>query len=79
MIVLSGYLGANECYFQSLELELAAQFDYGKQSSFSLMKGSISSVEAAALLALHSFCYSDRFDYERLSQESENYTEISHG
>jgi predicted NBD/HSP70 family sugar kinase len=79
MIILSGYLGANECYFSSVKATLAKQFDYDPQISFQLVRGEISSVDSAALLALHAFCYSDRLDYDRFAQASELYHGASRG
>jgi predicted NBD/HSP70 family sugar kinase len=73
MIILSGYLGANECYFNAVKETLEQQFDHDLRTSFQLVKGEISSVESAALLALHAFCYSDRLDYDRFAQVPELY------
>ncbi|WP_170311934.1 ROK family transcriptional regulator [Sulfitobacter sabulilitoris] len=71
MIVLSGYLGANKDYYRSVKTTLATQFDHNPKTSFRLVRGTISSVEAAALLALHSLCYSDRLDYDRFARVAE--------
>ena len=79
MIVLSGYLGANDVYFQSVKETLTARFDHNPQTSFKLVKGTISSVEAAALLALHSFCYSDRLDYDRFARVAEQSQDATYG
>ena len=79
MIILSGYLGANECYFNAVRTALASQFDYDAKASFQLVKGTISSVEAAALLALHAFCYSNRLDYDRFAHTSEQVFGATHG
>ncbi|WP_162653446.1 ROK family transcriptional regulator [Lentilitoribacter sp. Alg239-R112] len=79
MIILSGYLGANDRYIDGVMAMLAQQFDHDPETSFQLTKGTISSVESAALLALHSFCYSDRFDYDRFARTIEQSEEIAHG
>ncbi len=79
MIILSGYLGSNECYFDAVRSTLADQFDFDPQRSFQLVKGTVSSVEAAPLLALHSFCYSDRLDYDRFASAAEKSEEAAHG
>lgn len=79
MIILSGYLGANECYFSAVKAAMTLQFDYDLQASFQLVKGTISSVESASLLALHAFCYSERLDYDRFARTSERLGEATHG
>ena len=79
MIILSGYLGADDGYFNSVKQALAQQFDFDPQSSFQLVKGTIPSVESAALLALHAFCYSDRLDYDRFARVSEHSWDAVHG
>lgn len=66
MIILSGTLGSNDAYFEGAEEKLITEFGYGPDSGFRLVKGEVSPAEAAALLALHTFCYSDRLDFERL-------------
>lgn len=67
MIILSGYLGANTCYFEAVKSALMRDFDFDPETSFELVKGVIPAVEAAALLALHAFCYSDQLDYDRFA------------
>ena len=79
MIILSGYLGADDCYFNAVRAALTHQFDYDPKASFQLVRGTISSVESAALLALHAFCYSDRLDYDRFARASERSEEATHG
>lgn len=71
MIVLSGILGADEAYFSGAESELAAAYEYGPNSSYRLVRGEVSPSEAASLLALHTFCYSDRLDFERLNESAD--------
>ncbi|MGB3177175.1 MAG: ROK family protein [Albidovulum sp.] len=70
LIILSGTLGSNDAYFSGVEQELATAFAYGALSGFQLVRGQISPAEAASLLALHTFCYSDRLDFERLNQRA---------
>jgi predicted NBD/HSP70 family sugar kinase len=79
MIILSGYLGANDIYFQSVKETLEVRFDHNPKTSFKLVKGTISSVEAAALLALHAFCYSDRLDYDRFARAAEPSEDVIYG
>lgn len=79
MIVLAGYLGANDVYFQSVKETLTTRFDHNPKTSFKLVKGTISSVEAAALLALHAFCYSDRLDYDRLARAAGQSQDATYG
>lgn len=79
MIILSGYLGANAIYFQSVKETLEARFDHNPKTSFKLVRGSISSVEAAALLALHAFCYSNRLDYDRFARAAEPSEDVIYG
>ena len=79
MIVLGGYLGTDESYFNAVRSTLADQFDYDPGTSFELVKGTISSVEAASLLALHAFCYSDRLDYGRFAPALDQVGGQTHG
>lgn len=67
MIILNGTLGANEFYFKGAIEKLSTDFNYGPDSEFRLVKGEVAPAEAASLLALHTFCYSDRLDFERLN------------
>lgn len=67
-IVISGILGAREAYFQGVAQEMAASFAYKPASGFELVRGDIAPSDAACLLALHMFCYSDQLDFERFRQ-----------
>jgi len=67
-IVISGDLGASPAYFAGLEAELSEEFGQSQDQPFALVKGAITPDRAAALLALHAFCYSDRLDYERFAR-----------
>ncbi len=78
MIILSGYLGANEVYFRSVKHTLAAQFDHDPSTDYTLVRGTISPVEAASLLALHALCYSDRLDYDRFARVAEQSQDAKH-
>lgn len=71
MIILGGHLGSDNCYFNAVREALVSEFEYDPQSSFQLVKSTISSVESAALLALHAFCYSSQLDYDRFARLSE--------
>lgn len=70
LIILSGTLGSNDAYFKGAEQELKASFDFGRDSGFRLVKGEILPAEAASLLALHTFCFSDQLDFERLNKSA---------
>ena len=72
LIILSGYLGANDAYFEGALQEMAASFGYDQNSGVQLAQGAVSPSEAASLLALHTFCYSDRLDFERFNQSAAN-------
>lgn len=79
MIVISGILGAEESYFQGILGEMAKSFDYGSNSGFQVVKGQISPFDAASLIALHAFCYSDQLDIDRLVESAEKDTaEVAH-
>lgn len=67
MIVISGYLGAGDTYFAGLRAALERDYDHLTAPAFDLVQGTITSDRSAALLALHTFCYSDRLDYERFA------------
>lgn len=66
-VILSGYLGANDVYFEGAKSRLETEYEHGSTSDFELVKGTISADRSAALLALHAFYYSDRLDFERLA------------
>lgn len=68
MIILGGHLGADDCYFNAVKSAMIKEYDYDPSSSFQLVKSTISSVESAALLALHAFCYSSELDYDRFAR-----------
>lgn len=70
LIILSGTLGSNDAYFEGAKEKLASEFGYDASSGFTLVKGEVSPAEAASLLALHAFCYSDRLDFERLNDSA---------
>ncbi|MEP3277264.1 MAG: ROK family protein [Stappiaceae bacterium] len=70
LIILSGTLGSNDAYFKGAEQELKASFGYGPDSGFRLVKGEVSPADAASLLALHTFCFSDQLDFERLNKSA---------
>lgn len=71
LIILSGALGSSDDYFKGVEQELTSAFGYTPDSEFRLVKGTVSPADAAALLALHRFCYSDLLDFELLNQSSD--------
>ena len=75
MIIVSGYLGANETYFDGARAALDRDCGQRPETSFDLVRGTIASDRAAALLALHAFCYSDRLDYERFARLAEDRAE----
>ncbi len=65
-VILSGHLGTKAAYFDGANKALAEHFD----TRDILVRGTISSVDSAALLALHAFCYLDRLDYDRFAQSA---------
>ena len=67
LIILSGTLGSNSIYFDGARERLTTEYGFGSDSGFRLVKGELSPADAASLLALHTFCYSDRLDFERLN------------
>lgn len=73
LIILSGVLGSNDVYFNGAERELTTTFGYGSDSGFRLVKGEVSPAQAASLLALHTFCYSDLLDFERLNNSASDH------
>jgi predicted NBD/HSP70 family sugar kinase len=79
IIILSGHLGAHGSYFDAVKSELIRQYDYDPQSSFELVRGRFSSVEAAALLALHAMGYSDQLDYDRFARADDPSRKANHG
>ncbi|MXY34580.1 MAG: ROK family protein [Boseongicola sp. SB0664_bin_43] len=77
LIILSGTLGSKDAYFKGAEQGLTASFGYGPDSGFRLVKGVVSPADAASLLALHTFCYSDRLDYERLNNSASGNVKVA--
>lgn len=73
LIILSGCVGANDAYFQGAVREMTASFGYDPTKGARLEKGTVPPTQAAALLALHSFCYSDRLEFERFYQSNGNH------
>ena len=71
VVIVSGQLGTNKTYFEGIARALEAQYGLGSDASFRLLRGSINPERAAALLALHTFFYSDRLDYDRLAATAE--------
>lgn len=70
MVIVSGHLGASENYFNGVRAALETHFDYGETVQYRLVRGTIRPEHSAGLLALHSFFYSDRLDYDRLAQSA---------
>ena len=70
LIILSGHLGANDAYVQGAVEEMTKTFDYAPDTGVKLVKGAVSPSEAASLLALHTYCYSDRLDFQRFNQSA---------
>ncbi len=71
LIVISGILGAEESYFEGTLGEMTKNFGYGPESGFLLVKGQLSPLDAASLIALHAYCYSDQLDLDRLVESTE--------
>lgn len=71
MIIISGHLGTNPSYFDGVKTALQSDFDHCEDSHFRLVRGKINPERSAALLALHTFFYSDRLDYDRFAEMSE--------
>ena len=67
MIILSGFLGANDDYMRGLTNRMESDFRDGRFSQAPIRRGTIAPVQSASLLALHTFCYSDRFDFDRFA------------
>lgn len=78
MVIISGHLGTSEDYFDGVKTALETQFDYSDGAQFRLVRGTIRPEHSAALLALHTFCYSDRLDYDRLAETAES-VRTAHG
>ena len=76
-IVLSGYLGANDAYFDGVNSMFETDFRRARGTAFELVKGTISAERSAGLLALHAFYYSDRLDFERLAETAEQESHAS--
>lgn len=68
MIVLNGVLGTDAAYFDGITQALQAE---GLAQGAQLVRGEVAPYEAASLLALHTFCYSDQLDFERLSANAD--------
>lgn len=66
MVIITGQLGTDTTYFDGARTALQSEFGLGPDASYRLVRGTIKAERAAALLALHTFFYSDRLDYDRL-------------
>lgn len=64
-VIVSGYLGANPHYISGLSNEINRLWGDRWPSGLEITPGHISPTRAAALLALSSFGYSDRLDFDR--------------
>ena len=67
MIIISGHLGTNAAYFEGVKTALASYLGRD-EPPFRLVPGTIAPERAAALLALHTFGYSERLDFDRLAE-----------
>ena len=70
MVILSGFLGADTDYIGGVRSGIEAEFlDGGPEVP--IVRGTISPMQAASLLALHTFCYSDRLDFDRFAGDED--------
>lgn len=69
MVILSGYLGSNEHYIAGVRAAIATDHDTTSNVPISIVCGAISPTQAAALLALKTFGYSPKLDFERFARE----------
>lgn len=69
-VIVGGYLGTDGNYLRGLRA--AAQQEFGAEwaQSVPIVAGEIAPTHAAALLALGTFCYSDRLDFERFLSDN---------
>lgn len=69
-VIVGGYLGTDGNYLRGLRA--AAEEDFGAEwaQSVPIVAGEIAPTRAAALLALGTFCYSDRLDFERFLSDT---------
>ena len=68
-VILSGYIGANDHYVRGLRDTAEREFGDEWSGRVPIVAGELAPTQAAALLALSAFCYSDRLDFERFSGE----------
>lgn len=69
-VIISGYVGANDAYIAGLRTALSRDFGTEMSGRLPVVPGQVAPVQAAALLALSTFCYSDLLDFERFSNPS---------
>ncbi|WP_112324429.1 ROK family transcriptional regulator [Oceanibium sediminis] len=69
-VIISGYVGANAAYITGLRRALGRDFGEEMSGRLPIVAGQVAPVQAAALLALSTFCYSDLLDFERFSNPS---------
>jgi predicted NBD/HSP70 family sugar kinase len=70
-VILSGYVGSNDAYVAGVRAAIARDYGDDLTGQVPIVPGRIAPTQAAALLALSAFCYSDRFDFDRFSDEAD--------
>lgn len=78
IIVLSGYLGSNDEFLSGAKKACALTPNINQRVDRKLVQGQISPVEAAPLLALSTFCYSDRLDFDRFNDAANRESDGTH-
>lgn len=69
-VIVTGYVGANEAYINGLRRAVEREFGNDMSGQLPIVPGQVAPFQAAALLALSTFCYSDMLDFERFSSAS---------
>lgn len=78
IIVLSGYLGSNDEFVSGAKNACAMTPSKNQRADRKLIQGQISPVEAAPLLALSTFCYSDKLDFDRFNEAANRQSDGTH-
>lgn len=69
-VIVGGYVGTDGNYLRGLHAAAQQEFSAEWAQSVPIVAGEIAPTRAAALLALGTFCYSDRLDFERFLSDT---------
>ena len=69
-VIVGGYLGTDQNFLRGLRAAAEKGFGHEWARSVPIVAGEIAPTRAAALLALGTFCYSDKLDFDRFMSDT---------